>query len=55
METGDGVKTSYTIPTKQIKSVDDVMKWEASEAYQVSSLMKTFNPLFCKTLRETLF
>ena len=31
------------------------MKWEASEAYQVSSLMKTFNPLFCKTLRETLF
>merc|ERR1712018_1110244 len=34
METGDGVKTSYTTPTKQIKSVDDVMKWEASEAYQ---------------------
>ncbi len=31
------VKHEYTVPTKQVKSMDDIMKWEKSDAYQVTS------------------
>ena len=31
-------KRPYIVPTKQVKSIDDMMRWEKSEAYQVSTM-----------------
>ena len=28
----------FEVPTKQVKSVDDLLRWEKSEAYQVRNL-----------------
>ena len=37
METEDDIqKPMYIAPTKQVKNMEDLKKWEKSEAYQVS-------------------
>ena len=32
----DKRKSMYIVPTKQVKNMEDLKKWEKSEAYQVS-------------------
>ena len=40
---GDKEAKRYVVPTKQVKSQDDMIKWEKSEAYQVQYI--TYNHL----------
>ncbi len=38
----------YVVASKQVKGVDDLQKWEQSEAYQVSIVFKYFVQ-FCQS------
>jgi hypothetical protein len=32
---GDKIVKSFKVPTKQVKNMDDLVRWEKSQAYQV--------------------